>query len=225
MWLEAYWALFARQTLEGEGLRLLQNPNLPLLEVNAGYGTNLALLEQQCQQRHRPSLLVSALPPEQPPAHWQVLHHLHLLGWRAGLDPSVYIEQVPWSRADWVAQAWCEQHDAQSWQTLVALEIGRTMQRTPELCAYVALGLDKPVGMALVMPNTGWWHDGTPSQWFSTQPQGAVCGWWAGERHVVEALLNRASADFGGLEVAVPATWGLGGFEVCISHVSDAHTQ
>jgi hypothetical protein len=217
MWLEPYWALFARQTFEGQDLRLLQNPNLPLLEVNAGYGTNLALLGRHIWQLKRPCLLLSQVPPE----HWQVQHRLHLLEWRSELASSLYIEQVSWTRADWLAQAWCEQHQAQPWQGLVALEISRTMQQTPELCAYVALESDKPVGMALVMPKTGWWHGGTPKQWFSPRPQGAVCGWWAGERRTAEALFAQASADFAGLEVALPADWGLAGFELCISLASD----
>jgi hypothetical protein len=203
MWLEAYWALFAHKTFEGEGLRLLQNPNLPLLEVNAGYGTNLALLGQYSQQLERPCLLVSTLPPDA----WQVQHRLHLLGWYSKNASSLCIEQVPWTRADWLAQAWCEQHKAQPWQALVGLELARIIQHTPELCAYVALESDKPVGMAIAAP----------------QKTGATCGWWAGERQVAEALFARACTDFAEFEVAVPAQWGLGGLEVCISHASDAH--
>jgi hypothetical protein len=205
MWLEAYWLLFARQTFEFEDMRLLQNPNLPLLEVNAGYGTNVALLEQNTQKIQRPCLLVSTSPPD----HWQGLHRLQLLKWRVEVASSLHIEQVSWTRADWLAQAWCEQHKAKFWQALVALEIARAMQCTPTLCAYVALESEKPVGMALV----------------AAQKMAATCGWWAGERRVAEALFARADTDFAGLQVAVPAQWGLGGLDVWISHASDAHIR
>jgi hypothetical protein len=218
MWFSAYWELFAHQTFEADGLVWLQNSNLPILEVNAGYGSNLSLLEQHCQTLERPCLLVSATLP----SNAEVQHRLTLLEWR-GTANNVYIEQVPWTRASLLAQAWCEQHHAQPWQALVALELARVLQKTPDLCAYLALESDKPIGMLLAMPKNGWWHDGTPPNWFSPQPQGAACGWWAGERQTAEALFARASADFGGLEVAVPAAWGLVGQDVCISHVSDVH--
>jgi hypothetical protein len=215
MWLESYWELFARHTFEADGLRLLQNPNLPILEVNAGYGVPLDLLEQHCSKLKRPCLLVS----DQPTA--KVLHHLKRLEWRSNASASVFIEQVPWTQASLLAQAWCEQHRARSWHDLVTLELGRVLQETPDLCAYVALDGNTPVGMALVMPNNGWWHNGTAKEWFSVQPQGASCAWWAGERQVARALFARASSDFAGLEVVLPANWGFDGTDVYISHVSD----
>lgn len=219
--LEHFWALFAHQVLDAPYLRLLQNPNLPILEVNAGYGSSLALLEQHSARLERPCLLVSSQAPE----GWEVLHQRMLLEWQAlGTDSAIQIEQVGWTQASLLAQVWCEQHQAQSWHALVLLELGRTMQKIPDLCAYVAYRQHQPVGMLLAMPKNGWWHNSTPKQMFASQPQGAFSGWWAGERQVAEALFARAATDFSGLEVLVPAAWGLVGEVVFICHASAART-
>jgi hypothetical protein len=202
MWLELYWGLFAHKTVEAGGSRLLQNHNLPILEVNAGYGVRLDLLDQFCALNQRPCIQVS----DQPLA--SVLHHLTRLKWLSSAVDSVYIEQVPWTQANLLAQAWCNHHCAQMWYELVTLEIVRAMQTTPSLCAYVALEGNTPVGMALVMPTLA-------------QPRVASCAWWAGERRIAQALFARACLDFSGLEVVVPADWGLGGEDIYISHVFD----
>ncbi len=201
MWLKDYWALFATQVLETKDLTILQNLNLPMLEVNAGYGKDVLLLQTQAKNLKRPALLVSSRTPE----FGKILVQGVILEWQTQLvSSSVYIEQVPWTQANALAQSWCERHGAVAWHGLVSLEITRVMQKYPELCAYLALEHEQPIGMLLVMPKNGWWHDGTPVQWFSNQPQGAVSAWWAGRPEVLEALFDRASTDFLGLEVSLP---------------------
>jgi hypothetical protein len=201
LWLQAYWALFASQVSQTKGLTWLQNPNLPILEVNAGYGHDWQLLKTDAKKISRPALLVSNQIPE--PS--QVLYQGMILEWQGQSSlSSVMIEQVAWTQANTLAQVWCEQCKARSWHGLVSLEIARVMQQTPELCAYLAYDGQTPIGMLLVMPKSGWWHNGTPAQWFSSQVQGAVGAWWAGTFEIAQALFTRASTDFQGLEVSVP---------------------
>jgi hypothetical protein len=200
MWLKDYWALFATQILETDKQTYLQNPNLPILEVNSGYGDNLALLQSQAKKLQRPACLVSSKPLKLE----QMLFQGAILDWQAQpVSSSVYIEQVPWTQASALAQIWCEMHQCLSWHGLISLEIARVMQKHPDLCAYLALESEQPTGMLLAMPRNGW-HNGTPAEWFSNQPQGAVSGWWAGRPEIAEALFDRVATDFFGLEVSVP---------------------
>ncbi len=199
MWLEGFWSLFATQTLEFGGLTLLQNPNLPLLEVNCAYGqleTSLKMLPDAWQP---PRLWLSSET-----AQGLLQYKGLMLEWGTGYPANMIIEQVAWTQAPVLARVWCQQHQALEWQDSVANEIARVMQQYPELCAYLAYEADAPTGMLLAMPKTGWWHNGTPKQWFSSQLQGAVSAWWAGKNQIAKALFARAKADFGGLEVSVP---------------------
>lgn len=209
MWLKDYWALFATQIIESKNLTLLQNPNLPILEVNAGYGDDVLFLQAQAKKLQRPALLVSSQALDLVSSQGlELVHTLRqgaILEWQVKNDHSVYVEQVAWTQANALTQCWCEMHKAISWHGLVSIEIARVMQNYPEMCAYLAIEHEQPIGMLLAMPKNGWWHNGSPAEWFSNQPEGAVSAFWAASRpEIASALFERASTDFMRLEVSLP---------------------
>ncbi len=197
-WLEDYWALFAKQKLESTDFLILQNANLPILEVNAGYLKKLEsldVLKLELERLQRPVFIVN--PESLGKPEYQGL----ILEWNGTQNPDIYIEQVSWTQAKQLAVVWCKQHNALEWQELVTLEITKAMQAHKDLIAYVAFEQDKPISMILAMPFSGCWHQ---QQLFSSQTQGAVSGWWAGKPDIAAALFSRVATDFAGLEVSVP---------------------
>ena len=170
-----FWTKFARQErLEGNA-RILENKNLPMLEVNAAYTETVAdfpvLLSPSCLEPHGFNLegefVVLSVKPKE-------------------LDSEIWIEQVPWSRGATLAEVWCAQNDALEWRAEVSRELARSLEANPDLLSYLAFQGDNPLGM-MVVSSTG------------------LCGLWAAPNETAIALFNRGANDSGSFEVTVPA--------------------
>ncbi len=123
------------------------------------------------------------------------------------LQAEVWVEQVPWSRADTLARVWCSAVGAYGWEETLARDLAQTMQVQPDLLAYLAFEGDAATGMMLV----------SSSERFS--------GLWAGTRAATDALLQRGRLEFSGFAVsanpsqldAVPTSSVVGELEVWVS--------
>jgi hypothetical protein len=168
----------------------LENPNLPILEVNAGFPnsvSDIAKLEQVFLRRGKSGILIL---PDDPNlklaasnAQFVPYSSLVLLEVQSEMSDLI-VEQVSWTQASTLAKVWCLQHAALAWEEMVAREIVRAMQKFPILTAYLAFEDHEPTGMMLAL-ETG----------FS--------GWLAGEMKALQALTNRLSSDFEQAIVAV----------------------
>jgi hypothetical protein len=168
-----FWAKFAtRDRLEGE-IRILENQNLPMLEVNAAYTESVAdfpvlispdNLEQRGYTLEGALALLEIKPLE--------------------LSSEIWVEQVPWSRAAALSEVWCAQNNALEWQAEVSKELARILESNRDLLAYLAFGGETATGMMLVSSS-------------------GFCGLWAASDEVALALFNRGANDFGALEVTV----------------------
>ena len=169
----------------------LENLNLPILEVNAGYpnsSLDIAKLEKMFVMRGKSGILV--LPNDEKlelaasNAQFQGYSSLVVLEVKSEANDLI-VEQVSWSQASTLAKVWCSQHSALGWQDLVAKEIARAMQKNPNLLAYLAFENHQPMGMMIV-----------------AEP--GFSAWLAGETEVLQALTHRLWSDFEQAAVAVP---------------------
>ncbi len=195
----------------------LENSNLPIFEVNAGFPnsvSDIAKLEQMFVMRGKPGILV--LPNDEElelaASNAQFLPSSSLVLLEVQFEKSdVIVEQVSWSQGSILAKVWCLKNSALEWQDLVAQEIVRAMQRNPNLTAYLAFENHQPTGMMIallahkiapvLMPDVhlaGGIADGL----FALEP--GFSGWLAGETKALQALTQRLFSDFGRAIVVVP---------------------
>ncbi len=159
----------------------LENPALPMFEVNAVYGDSV--LEQPI------SIRVSDLEPSQ--LNDRLLEGHELAGTLIALEfqpdevlSSIWVEQVAWTQAPQLARVWCNFHGAGDWESFVSRELARNLERDEELLAYLAYQGDDSAGMMIAS------SDG-------------ICGLWAGANDVARALFGRGAHDLAKLEVTV----------------------
>jgi hypothetical protein len=190
----AFWVRLARDVERTDDAVRLENAHLPMLEVNAVHAlepTNSTVL---------------VLPEGQRPAGYRLEGELALFKPQVTTDETVWVEQVPWSRAEALACVWCESVGALAWRTEVSTEFARALQSQPDLLAFLALEGDTATGMMLAS------SDG-------------FAGVTAGSDRALRALLARGAQDFERFTVSLEATRAstldgvvLATLEVWISH-------
>jgi hypothetical protein len=188
--LQSFWACFARNQILEE-VKFLENSNLPILEVNAGYPSSVSdieKLEHEFLTCGKSEILVL---PDDPNlelaasnAQFQSYSSLVLLEMQSEKSDLI-VEQVSWSQASTLSRVWCSQNSALAWQDFVAKEIASAMQQNPNLTAYLAFEDHEPVGMMIAL-------------------ESGFTGWVAGETKALQALTHRLSSDFEQAIVAVP---------------------
>ncbi len=177
---------------------MLENRNLPFLEVNAAYPTSshqIPALEAWFAARGRSGVLI--LPED---SHLEIvvnnsgfeshssLSVLEITG-DAALEPQVWVEQVPWSLGRAVGEIIAVSKGANVWAELISTEVARVMQMNPSVTAYLAYHGDQPVGALLRI--------GGSSYLSGVMNAGSKV-------NAARALANRAALDAGGkLELGV----------------------
>lgn len=193
-----FWSRFAHEKFEVEGATVLENRNLPFLEVNAGYPTrpeHVPALDAWFASRGRPGVLIvpegSGLKIPVSNARFEGFGSfsvLEIVG-DASLTPQVWVEQVPWSLGRAVGEIIAVSRGANVWAELISTEVARVMQVDSGVTAYLAYHADQPVGTLLEAA-------GSSFVWGVTGA-GASAG-------AAQSLVNRAALDAGGrLEIAV----------------------
>jgi hypothetical protein len=188
--LHSFWACFAQNQMLEE-VNFLENSNLPILEVNAGFPNSsleIVKLEEHFAAHGRTGILV--LPGDEnlelAASNAQFLPYSSLVLLEVKLEASdLVVEQVSWTQATMLARVWCWQHQALDWQELVAKEIARAMQQNPILTAYLAFEDHEPTGMMIAL-------------------EPGFTAWLAGQTKALQALTHRLSSDFEQAIVAVP---------------------
>ena len=183
---------------------MLENPSLPILEVNAGYPNSVAdilNLEQEFLARGKPGILILPDAPNlelaASNAQFQVFSSLVLLEVKP-VASDVIVEQVSWTQALTLARVWCLQHQALDWQEFVAKEITRALQKNPNLTAYLAFENHQAIGMLIALLA----HKTAPDGLFALES--GFAGWVAGESRAFQALSNRLLSDFENAIISVP---------------------
>ncbi len=177
---------------------MLENRNLPFLEVNAAYptsGDQIPALEAWFAVRGRAGVLI--LPED---SHLEIpvnnagfeshssLDVLEIIGDET-LEPQVWVEQVPWSLGRAVGEIIAVSRGANAWAELISTEVARVMHSHSSATAYLAYHGDQPVGALLE-------SDGSSFFWGVTGAGAKV--------NAARALANRAALDAGGtLELGV----------------------
>jgi hypothetical protein len=167
-----FWQRFARSERRIGNAVILENPHLPMLEVNAAH-TEEAL-------EH--SILLS--PASLEPVGFKLEGELVVIEARSSPVNTIWVEQVPWSRANALAVVWCEQNNADDWIGEVPSELARVLQRHPDLLAFLALEANRVTGMMIVS-------------------SAGFCGLSAGTDDAMRALISRGNADFTGFRIAL----------------------
>ena len=183
---------------------MLENPSLPILEVNAGYPNSVAdilNLEQEFLARGKPGILILPDAPNlelaASNAQFQVFSSLVLLEVKP-VASDVIVEQVSWTQALTLARVWCLQHQALDWQEFVAKEITRALQKNPSLTAYLAFESHQAIGMLIALLA----HKTAPDGLFALES--GFAGWIAGESRAFQALSHRLLSDFENAIISVP---------------------
>ena len=183
---------------------MLENPSLPILEVNAGYPNSVAdilNLEQEFLARGKPGILILPDAPNlelaASNAQFQVFSSLVLLEVKP-VASDVIVEQVSWTQALTLARVWCLQHQALDWQEFVAKEITRALQKNPNLTAYLAFENHQAIGMLIALLA----HKTAPDGLFALES--GFAGWIAGESRAFQALSHRLLSDFENAIISVP---------------------
>ncbi len=174
-----------------ENAVLLENSNLPILEVNSGYPlevADIAKFERRFLERGKPGILIlpEDLDLELAASNAQFLPYSSLVVLE--VKPTVndlVVEQVSWSQALSLARVWCLENAALDWQDLIAKEIACAMQQNPNLTAYLAFENHQPMGMMIAL-------------------ESGFAGWLAGETRALQALTHRLASDFAHAIVVVP---------------------
>jgi hypothetical protein len=185
---ERYWRAFSSDLNEVSGVSVLENRNLPILEVNAGYPTSpIQILEikQFYSARGRPACLIlpegSNLELEASNAQFVPHAGFVVLACDPELEPSwnlwPTVEQVSWGAARTLAQTWCESVGDHGWEASISNEIARFIPKNPKMMAYMALEADRVIGMGLAL-------------------DGAI-HWLAGNSKTKTAIIKRAAFDSG----------------------------
>jgi hypothetical protein len=193
---EQYWRAFSSNRIEISGATVLENRQLPILEVNAGYPTapgQILAIKPFYEVRGRPAILIlpegTSLELEASNAQFVPHARFAVLEYEPELEPDwnrlPVVEQVSWGAARNLAKTWCDFVGAKGWEVSISSEIARLMPNTPKVLAYVALKKDLVIGMGLSL-------------------EGAV-HWLAGERPAKTAIVKRAAFDSGtALQFSVP---------------------
>jgi hypothetical protein len=196
VWPERYWQAFSSDQSEVAGALLLENRQLPILEVNAGYPNasgQILEIKQKYVARGRPACLIlpeaSSLELEASNAQFVPHAGFAVLECEPELEPDwnllPMIEQVSWGAARSLAKTWCDSVGAKGWEAIISNEIARIMPNNPNMLAYVALENDSVIGMGLAL-------------------EGSV-HWLAGETPAKSAIVRRTAFDTGTvLQFSVP---------------------
>jgi hypothetical protein len=183
---ERYWQAFSSNPIEVSGATVLENRQLPILEVNAGYPNapgQILEIKHSFAARGRPACLIlpegSSLELEASNAQFVPHIGFAVLECKPELEPDWtdmnMIEQVSWGAARSLAKTWCDSVGARGWEVSTSSEIARIMPNTPDIIAYVALENDRVNGMGLAL-------------------EGAI-HWLVGETQAKTAILKRAAFD------------------------------
>ncbi len=176
-----FWRTFARDERVTAGATALSNAFLPMLEVNATYAD---------APRAQPIWISAA---DSAPAGWRLEREfrlLHVPNQEVTLE-SVWVEQVPWSRATALAAVWCATNRAESWLSEVSSELARVLQARRDLMAFLAFEGDTATGMMIVS---------------SSAASSGYCGLWAGSESAQAALFVRGAQNFERFEVTAEQT-------------------
>jgi hypothetical protein len=202
---ERYWRAFSSNLMEVSGAMVLENRQLPILEVNAGYPNasgQILEIKQRYATRGRPACLIlpegSNMELEASNVQFVPYAGFAVFDYELDLEPDwnlfPVVEQVSWGAARSLAKTWCDSVGARGWEVSISSEIARIMPNAPNMLAYVALENDHVIGMGLAL-------------------EGAV-HWLAGETQAKTAILNRAAFDTGtAMQFSVP-----------LEHLSDFST-
>jgi hypothetical protein len=188
MSLERYWQAFSSDHDKVDGAMLLENRQLPILEVNAGYPNaprQILEIKRFYAARGLPACLIlpegSSLELEASNAQFVPHAGFAVFECEPDLEPDwtgmKIIEQVGWGAARSLAQTWCDLVGARGWEVSISSEIARIMPNNPNLLAYLALEKDLVIGMGLVL-------------------EGAIY-WLAGGTQAKTAIIKRAAFDTG----------------------------
>jgi hypothetical protein len=194
--LERYWRVFSSDLNEVSGALVLENRNLPILEVNAGYPTEpdqILKIKQFYVARGRPACLIlpvgSNLELEASNAQFVPHAEFVVLACEPELEPNwnqlPTVEQVSWGAARTLAQTWCESVGARGWEVSVSSQLARVLPENPKMMAYTAFEADRVIGMGLVLYG--------------------VLHWLAGNSKTKAAIVKRAVFDAGNpVQFSVP---------------------
>jgi hypothetical protein len=188
MSLERYWQAFLSDHSQVSGAVVLENRDLPILEVNAGYPNapgHILEIKRFYAARGRPACLIlsegSKLELEASNAQFVPHAGIAVLECEPELEPDwtkmTLVEQVSWGAARSLAKTWCDQVGARGWEVSISKEIARVMPGNSSFLAYTALESDRVIGMGLAL-------------------EGAV-HWLAGETQAKTAIIKRAAFDTG----------------------------
>jgi hypothetical protein len=190
--LTSFWSRFALEQHTVGRASVLENRNLPFLEVNAGYPTSshhVLALGALFAVRGRPGVLIL---PEHSDLEIAVnnagfeshssVRVLEIVG-DSSLRPQVWVEQVSWSLGRAVGEVIAVSHSANAWAELISTEVARVMQANPSVTAYLAYHGDQPVGALLE-------SGGSSFFWGVTSAGSKV--------NAARDLANRAALDAGG---------------------------
>ena len=155
------------------GATVLENRQLPILEVNAGYPNasgQILEIQQKYAARGRPACLIlpegSRLELEASNAQFVPHAGYTVLECEPDLEPDwknlPTVEQVSWGAARSLAKTWCDSVAAKGWEVSVSSEIARIMPGNPNMLAYLALENDRVIGMGLSLEGAGHWLVGDP---------------------------------------------------------------
>jgi hypothetical protein len=133
-----FWARFARFERRVGNAVILENPHLPMLEVNAAH-TDEPL-------EHPILLSTDNLEPN----GFTVEGELIVIEHPALPITEIWVEQVPWTRATALSIIWCEHNRALTWTGEVSNELARVMQVHPDMMAFLAFEADRATGMMVV---------------------------------------------------------------------------
>jgi hypothetical protein len=184
--LRDFWRAFARHERVSAEASVLSNPWLPIFEVNAAYS--------EASPAHPIWIAQTATAP----AGWRLERKfslLHVPKQESALE-SVWVEQVPWSRAAALAAVWCAVNGAEDWLSEVSKELARVLQTRRDLMAFLAFEGDTATGMMIV----------SSSSVASSVSSNGYCGLWAGSERARAALFVRGAQNFERFEITAQET-------------------
>jgi hypothetical protein len=168
---EQYWRIFSNNRSEIHGAIVLENRNLPILEVNAGYPNapgQILKIKRHFEARGRPACLIlpEASNLELEANNAQFVRHAGFAVLEAEPDlepntkPGPIVEQVGWGAARALAKFWCKSVGAQSWEVNISSEIARILPSNPNMLAYLAFDADLVIGLGFALKGAVHWLTG-----------------------------------------------------------------
>ncbi|NJK43125.1 MAG: hypothetical protein HC933_01650 [Pleurocapsa sp. SU_196_0] len=113
-----FWTRFARSERRLGNAVILENPHLPMLEVNAAH----------TDEPLEHPMLLSPVSLEPRGFRWE--RELVIVEAQSALASTVWVEQVPWSRAKALSAVWCEHNNATDWIGEISSELARYCNTT-----------------------------------------------------------------------------------------------